>query len=491
MPERPNFVLFMPDQLRADAVGAFGSTIAKTPNIDALAARGTRFAQAFAQHSVCSPSRASILTGWYPHVSGHRTLTNLIKPWEPNLLRYLREAGYHVAWLSRRGDTFAPGVTELSVDEYGWAEPPTERRERPVPADFPDDRLARAFYRGLRDCDGPFADNDEATTRTAEAWLADPPPEPWLLFVTLGYPHPPFFVEEPWYSLHDRSAMPAPRPRPSGPVPRYVDAIHERYGLGRITDTEWREIAAVYHGMVSRVDWQLGRVLGALDGSGAIDRTVVACFTDHGEYLGDYGLIEKWPAGVNDCLVREPLVMAGPGITPGNVAGGLVEMIDLLPTVLELAGVDAAHTHFGRSLVPLLVDGSRAHRAAAFSEGGFAIREEPLTESGSFPYDLKGAIQHDDPISVGRVIAMRTQEWTYVYRLYEQDELYDRRTDPGETVNRIDDPALADVITALREQVLAWAVDTADVIPFEADPRSPAVDGRAVGGWRHGAARAV
>ena len=484
--DRPNFLFFMPDQLRADAVGAFGSPIAKTPNIDALVARGTRFTQAFAQHSVCSPSRVSMLTGWYPHVSGHRTLTNLIKPWEPNLLAYLRDAGYHVAWLSRRGDTFAPGVTESSVDEYGWADPPA-RLGRIAPADFADPALARAFYRGRRDADagsGVTLDDDEATTRSALQWLADPAAEPWLLFVTLTYPHPPFYVEEPWYSLHDRSAVPPPRPRPSGPVARYVDAIHERYGLGRVSDEQWREIAAVYHGMVSRVDWQLGRVLEALDRSGASERTVVAFFSDHGEYLGDYGLVEKWPSGLHDCLVREPLVMAGPGIAEGNVADGLVEMVDLLPTVLELAGVQARHTHFGRSLVPLLGDGTLPHRRAVFSEGGFALGEEPLCEAGGFPYDLKGAIQHEEPASVGRVVAMRTEEWTYLYRLYESDELYDRRDDPDELVNRIDDPSLGGVVTALREVLLAWMVDTADVIAWDPDPRSPPVEDRSFAAWR-------
>jgi arylsulfatase A-like enzyme len=83
MSERPNLLMFMPDQLRADAVGAFGNPVVRTPNIDALAARGTIFSNAFSQHSLCGPSRVSMFTGWYPHVQGHRTLTNLLKPWEP------------------------------------------------------------------------------------------------------------------------------------------------------------------------------------------------------------------------------------------------------------------------------------------------------------------------------------------------------------------------------------------------------------------------
>src|SRR5436190_2621387 len=223
---RPNILLFMPDQLRADAVGAFGNPVVQTPALDALAERGTAYVQAFGQHSVCSPSRASILTGWYPHVFGHRTLTNLLKPWEPNLLRMLREAGYHVAWAGQRGDTFAPGVTEMSVDRYGFVTRPESLWGPPqLPPDHP---LTVAFYHGPRP--DPVVDFDEATVRTAEQWMADGLPEPWVLFVALLFPHPPFEVEEPWFSLHDRGEMPAPAPRPTGPVPRFVDELARRYG---------------------------------------------------------------------------------------------------------------------------------------------------------------------------------------------------------------------------------------------------------------------
>ena len=96
MPEPPNFLIIVADQLRADAVGAFGNQHVRTPSLDRLAADGTCFTNAYAQHPVCSPSRASFLTGWYPHTAGHRSLRSLIKAGEPNLLRILRDAGYHV-----------------------------------------------------------------------------------------------------------------------------------------------------------------------------------------------------------------------------------------------------------------------------------------------------------------------------------------------------------------------------------------------------------
>src|SRR3954447_7328851 len=106
---RPNIVVFVPDQLRADALGCFGNPVARTPAIDALAARGMRFADAWGQHPFCSQSRTSFLTGWYPHGAGHRTLTSLLTPWQPNVLRLLKDSGYFVALAGARGDTFAEG----------------------------------------------------------------------------------------------------------------------------------------------------------------------------------------------------------------------------------------------------------------------------------------------------------------------------------------------------------------------------------------------
>ncbi|MBF9069036.1 sulfatase-like hydrolase/transferase [Streptacidiphilus fuscans] len=469
---RPNFVVFMPDQLCADAVGAFGNPHARTPHIDALAARGTTFTNAFVQHPVCSPSRASLLTGWYPHTAGHRTLTNLLKPHEPNLLRILKDAGYHVTWAGMRGDTFAPGATEASVDAYGFSTWPTVA----YGGDYPEGVWSRLFYRGLVPDDGRV-DPDEAAVRTAERWLGSPPEEPWVLFLPLVAPHCPFQVEEPWYSMHDRDSLPAPASvGGDGHQPAFMAAIREAYEIGEVTEEQWREVAATYYGMVSRLDDQLGRVMAAVDRAGAADNTVTLFFADHGEYLGDHGLIEKWPSAMHDCITRDPLVISGPGMGEGGTCASMVELVDVLPTVLELAGVEAPHRHFGRSLVPLLKDPSAEHRRYAFTEGGFTVEEESQLERPDFPYDRKGALQHEDPTLVGRAVAVRDRDWTYVWRLYEPAELYHRHDDPHERVNLAGRPEHADVQQRMHEAMLHWLVATSDVIPTEADPRLPHVD---------------
>jgi arylsulfatase A-like enzyme len=472
MPSRPNFLIIMPDQLRADCVGCFGNDIVQTPNIDALAARGVRFGNAYANHPVCGPSRVSLMTGWYPHTRGHRTLTHLVKPWEPNLLRYLKEAGYNVAWAGQRGDMFAPGVTEASTHFCGWLVKPTALGMGPQ---YPEgSKEYDTFLHGVRPGDDPWLDFDEACVQTAEQWLEGSPPEPWVLFVPLIFPHLPFEVEARWYDLYAGQAMPPPIP-PTAGKPAFHDALRAKCGSHRLDTEDWAEITRLYYGMISRVDDQLGRLVAKLGTTGAGARTSVWFFTDHGEYLGDFGLVEKWPSGLDDCLLRNPLIVTLPGGAEGAVAAGFTEMVDILPTMLELAETDARHTHFGHSLAATLRSPATVVRDAAFSEGGFAIDDVHLFESPTGEYRKKGELQHVQPSSVGKAAVIRTEDFTYVYRLYESDELYDRRRDPHEIHNRIDDPALVDTAADLKDRLFGWLMSTSDVIPWDADPRFPKV----------------
>jgi len=473
--DRPNLLMFMPDQLRADSVGTFGNTIAQTPHIDRLASDGVRFDQAFGQHSVCTQSRVSMFTGWYPHTSGHRSLTYLLRPDEPNVFRTLRAGGYHVALAGARGDMMGEGVTVLSADRWGFTRPPdltavgAWHRRRYADGH----RLAYSFLGGQLEGE-PF-DLDEATVSTSIDWLTDGLPEPWCLLIPLIYPHPPFAVEEPWYSLHARSSVPLPYLDLQSGKPGFHDEIRRRYGLDALTEDDWREIVAVYYGMVSRVDAQLGRVLDAVDRAGQRSSTVTFFFTDHGEYLGDFGMVEKWPSGLEDCLVRNPLIVHDPNARSGTTTS-MVEMVDLAATVLDYAQLEADYTHFGRSLRPLLGDPSIEHRSAAFSEGGFLVSEGPLLEpNAGGHYRHKQQIQHELPHLVGKAMAVRTPAWTYVERLYEPSELYDRGADPHERHNLIGTGNYDDLISEHRQLLMRWMLETSDVFPWTPDPRRETV----------------
>jgi arylsulfatase A-like enzyme len=468
--DRPNLLLFMPDQLRADAVGAFGNPVVRTPNVDALAARGVRFANAYSQHSVCAQSRISMFTGWYPHVAGHRSLEHLLAPDEPNVFGRLRGGGYHVALAGARGDLFAAGGTKTSSDRFGFTVPPAlEAMARWHTSPFEaGSKWYDAFYGGPVDED--LFELDAATVRTATDWLGEGMPEPWCLFVPLIFPHPPFTVERRWHDLYEGVEVPAPVPPTFDGKPGFYRELHHRLGLDRMAPADWAEVIRTYYAMISRVDDQLGQVLDVLDRAGQADRTVTCFFTDHGEYLGDYGLVEKWPSGVDEVLVRNPLIVHHPDGRPG-VADAFVELVDLTATLEDLAGL-APVPHFGRSWRPLLADPSVAHRDAAFSEGGFLLTEEPLLEAGDTgQYRHKQELQHEHTELVGRVVAVRTGDWCYVERLYEGPELYDRRRDPRETTNLAGRPEHRAVEQELRDRIFRWLFETSDVLPLRRDPR--------------------
>jgi len=470
---RPNILIFMPDQQRADTVACFGNSAIQTPNIDALAARGTRFSNAWVNHPVCSPSRVNMMTGWYPHTRGHRSLTHLVQPHEPNLLKYLKEGGYQVAWAGARGDVFAPGVTEASTHFCGWTTKPDRRGMGPQFAE--QSALYNSFYHGRRPGPGTWMDFDEASTCTAIDWLNSRPEGPWCLWLPLIFPHLPFEVEDPWYSMYQSVDLPERAKHYGQGKPLFHAALRDKYGTERLSEEEWTEIRRVYYGMVSRVDSQFGRVMRALESIGELDNTLVIYLTDHGEYLGDFGLVEKWPSGMDRCLLQNPLIIAGPGVKEGVTAATFTEMVDILPTLLEQAEIEVGHTHFGRSLTPALLNPQAMVREQVFSEGGFSLDELGLLEISRGEYANKANLQHERPELVGKAIALRDQQYTFVYRLYEGNELYDRAVDPHETINKIDSKELQSVVRDMQTRVQDWLVQSADVIPWQADPRFPKI----------------
>jgi len=467
-----NFILFMPDELRADAVHCIDGQGVRTPNTDALADQGSAFTRCFVQSPVCGPSRVSFMTGWYPHTRGHRTLTYLLRPHEPNLLKYLKSADYHVEWHGKNDllarESFADSVSLRSTDR---GSPPWPRNPFP-----PDHRLHKSFYFGSRG-KGPLEDFDATQVHNAIRFLKSQPRQPFFLYVPLIYPHPPYTVEEPYFSMYDREEVPTPLPAKLADKPHFMREIHRCYGLDRLSEADFREIVATYWGMVTRIDDLLGELMGALDSSPLRDNTVVIFTSDHGDYVGDYGLTEKWASGLRDCLLRIPLVIRMPGIAGGRRIEALTEGIDLFPTVMELAGVEPQHTHFGRSLLPLVRGETDEHRDAIFAEGGHLPSEshtpEPVfPKDGPFAiYHEKTRIQNEDRTTIAKAAMVRTEKWKYVARLAGREELYDLESDPGELVNRIDDESLGDVVAELRGRLLDWFLRTGDIVPFDQDQR--------------------
>ena len=474
-PRSLNFVLFNPDEWRADCAGCFGNPIVRTPNLDALAAQGTRFDQCHVQHTVCTPSRCSFMTGWYPHVRGHRTLWHLLRPDEPNLLRYLTQAGYDVRMYGKN-DMLAQASFAESVEEARNVPGSGHGRGNPWPEDDP------RFHSFLFDpANEPRDHHDYACTEAGLRFLREDHGRPFCLYLPLGSPHPPYAAPEPFHSLYDPSLLPPLRPAGLAQKPRFYEEIRRSRRLDQLDDAILREIRAVYLGMISYTDWLLGEVLRTLDETGLAQNTVVIVFSDHGDWAGDYGIVEKWPSGLDDALTRVPFVVRLPGGAMGHTVGAVTELLDLTSTVLDLAGIPLAHTQFGRSLVPQLHGAAGDSQRAAFAEGGYDSNEphafegkpgrDQFARAPTHIYWPKGDLQQRDPLSVCRATMIRTTTHKLVRRPLEVSELYDLVDDPQELQNRYDEPGYAAVQNALERRLLDWYVHTSDVTPLQEDPR--------------------
>jgi arylsulfatase A-like enzyme len=490
MPKQPHIVIFNPDQWRGDVLGHMGNPAAVTPNLDRVVETdGVSFRSAFCQNTVCTPSRCSFMSGWYPHVRGHRTMFHMMRPDEPVLLRTLKENGYHVWWGGK--NDLVPG--QNGYDDYCDVKYRAERPPKPIWEihrqdewrGAPDSDTYYSFYVGCLNTGGEefYYDGDWANVLGAvdliRSYDGD---KPLCIYLPLTYPHPPYAVEEPWYGLIDRDALPSRASAPEGWAgkPSLLKGIYERQQMQTWNEERWTELRATYYGMCARVDHQFGLLMDALREAGLYDDTAVFFFSDHGDFTGDYGLVEKTQNTFEDCLSRVPFVIKPPAWVPvqPQVSEALVELVDFPATVEALTGIEPGHDHFGRSLLPVLAGETDEHRDAAFCEGGRLHGERQCMElesgSSQVPSGLywpRVNLQTSEGPEHTKATMCRTREWKYVRRLYEQDELYDLTGDPQEMVNRIDDTSLAGVLADLKERLLTHYQETADVVPHETDQR--------------------
>jgi len=468
---RPNIILFVPDELRADALGCYGNPVVKTPNLDHLAQTGTRFAGCHVQFPVCGASRCSLLTGWPASVRGHRSLYYFLKPTEPNMLRYLRQAGYDV-FLFGKNDALAPETFASSVTEWRNPDSPAAQFAAIGKPQRPNTMLLPPS--GERRGTGDYA-AIQLAIKVLERREAE---RPFCILLALFEPHPPYTICADFYALYRADEIPPLAPPGLPKRPRFHAALREFAGLGPVTPAEFRRLRAVYYGQVTYVDWLLGELTEALERTGHARDTALFVCSDHGDYAGDYGLVEKWPSGLEDCLTHVPLIARIPGGTSGNVSRELIELFDLMPTCLELAGTKATHTHFARSLLPQLRGSPGDPQRAAFTEGGYNTYEpqafEPVIDG---LYGPKTRLQNERPESVSRCAAIRTARYKYISRPNDQSELYDCTADPLQENNLFDDRAMHDVQEELQRRLMHWYIDTTGVPPTERDPRgAPVLD---------------
>ncbi len=450
----PNVLFIIADDLTATAVSAYENKVCQTPNIDQLASEGVRFTHTYCQFPVCGPSRASFMSGYYPsatktygYVSGRENIGPDRKTWS----QLFKENGYYTARVSK---IFHMGVpidiekgSDGTDDPASWTEKfNSQGPEWQAPGEGelvqgnPDGTLPikGGNVMTIVKADGDdLVHSDGKTAEKASALIRQHKDEPFFLAVGFVRPHVPFVAPRSYFTPYPFEEAKLP-PKVEGDwddIPKrginYVTSVN-----GKMSETQEKKAIAAYYASVAYIDQQLGKVLNTLKEEGLEDNTIVIFTSDHGFHLGEHRFWMK--VSLHEESVRVPLIIKVPGKKP-SVCHSFTELIDLYPTVAELAGLPYSEHLQGKSLVEVLDDPEKEVRDMAFS-----------VSQG------------------GRTFLLRSEKWAYIQ--YDEDagagmELFDMEKDPKQYTNLALDSDYKSIVADFQQQLKAklLAVRTNDL----------------------------
>ncbi len=453
---RPNLLFLMTDQMQSCILDR--DHICQTPNFDRLLARGVRFTHAYTPNAICSPARASLMTGRLPHNHNVWTVTHTVRDdravlrSSPHWAEYLDRAGYRTGY-------FGKWHVERSHDlaAYGWQEARTEAhpqvqdaqariRQRvedapwhlegylnPVPGYTPS-----RFY-GVTDVEPAYRGHG-LHVRHAAQFLDSALGQnaPWACFVSVLEPHDPFVCGRKAFARYEVDHVPLPA--------SWQDDFTGRPEVYRRAQRPWhgwsarqhREAAACYYASITEIDLLFGQLLDRIEATGQQNSTIVILTSDHGELLGAHGLYCKNYTAAEE-IYRIPMILAGPGIREKEVSPIRVGLHDLYPTLLDLLGLEHDPVPDARSFADLL----RPEQPEAVTPRyGYAEYEGTR-------FQLTQRIVWDDP-------------WKFVFNGFAQDELYRLDQDPDEIRNLAADPAYAHQVEAMTRIMWEFVRRTGD-----------------------------
>ena len=487
MPRR-NLVFIMSDQQRRDSMGCYGSDWAQTPNLDALANSGHVFENAYVTQAVCTPARASIMTGLYPHTAGPTVNKLPLSPDIPVLAEMVSEdylCGYMGKW-HLGDDVIRQHGFDVWISTEDHRETYTRREHRTALSDYHHHLVANGFEPDV-EAAGEMVFSALARARLpeefqmasflagrAEQFIDDNRDRPFILYVSTFEPHSPY--DGPFDDQYDPDRLPigpAFLERPEGAslanrirsdyFTQYLNAgdigedayMRETLVPGHDLSSEagWRRLRAQYYGNVTLVDRMVGRITAALERAGVAADTAVVFTTDHGEMLGDHGMLEK--RSFYEEASRVPLLMRAPWLSSGQQrVEGSVGHVDLVPTMLDLIGESLPDHLEGKSLVPVLR-----------GEETLAGNDVFIEWNGISPTVRDRFLGSD---AINRMLAMPyrsvvSDRWKLNLCAGDQGELFDLRSDPHEQNNLFDDPAQRDRVRDMAARIRMWQHETGDV----------------------------
>ncbi len=438
---KPNVLFIISDDLTSTALSCYGNKVCQTPNIDRLAARGTLFTRAYCQGTYCGPSRASFMSGYYPHATGVQGYTNPrpVLGERATWSQHFKNAGYYSARVSKIFHMGVPGDIEKGADSADDDASWTERFNSQGPEwkapgigetleRNPDGKKpvmgGNTFVVVAADGDD-MVHSDGKTAAKACELIAQHKDKPFFLAVGFVRPHVPFVSPKSYHKAFPWEAMVLPEKVPGDwdDIPKL--GINYKTSVNMQMDvTKQKKAIAGYYAAVTFMDAQVGKVLDALEKSGKADNTIVIFTSDHGYHLGEHDFWAK--VSLRDESAKVPLIISVPG-KRAAVSESFVELLDLYPTTASLCGLEVPTRLQGKDLTPILDDPKREVRDTAFSVAG-----------------------------TSRGLLLRDDRWAYIQYAENASggiELFDMKKDPKQYSNLASSSEHASIVTSFKAKL--------------------------------------
>lgn len=474
----------MTDQQKATASHLYGNRFCTTPNLQRLADEGVRYQYAITPHPLCMPARVSFWTGKYPHQHGSRRNETPLPPGATHAWQIWKAAGYTTGLIGKNHCFAEPEDLALfdiwcELSHGGLpADPATKGMDwiRPIEGINAAHELRHTMTPQnprFAYATSNFPLDDYSTGLVAGQtvrFLEEQGDRPFALWVSFPDPHEPWVCPQQYADRFPKEKIELPPWRDGefdGPeVPERNRVLYEMLGIRNDNLDDLYGLLAVYYGMVSFLDDALGQILDALVRLGLREKTIVVFCSDHGDFIGEHAMQCK--GGVfYDCLTRVPLIVSWPGqIATGAVDTSMVNLVDVVPTLLTLQGIEVPRAMQGEALPTIT---AAPPRDAAFSEYGaggppFRLRDLAQFEKPWGRHTLLQSLRRRE--AEGRRKMVRTAAWKYIHDpMGDQDELYDLLNDPWELTNVVQAAQHAAVLAEMRLRLADWAIVTEDGAP--------------------------
>lgn len=481
MPTKPNLLFIMTDQQRADSLGCYGNSVVQTPNLDSLAKDGFLFENAYVSQPLCTPSRATIMTGLYPNM--HGCITNNI-PLD-NQIKTIAEmisteyvTGYFGKW--HLGDELSPqhGFTQWISTEDQYRAHYSSKRQLLHLSDYHNFLVNNGFtpdsesYGSMVFKRETAANMDEPFTKAsfqaqeASHFFRENRDRPFVLYLGFLEPHPPY--EGPFNQMYPRNKL------DTGPhflkTPLEKSSLRHQImadyymngGMEELqTESDWREMRARYYGNVTLVDRAVGTILQSLEDNDLSDNTIVVFTSEHGDMLGDHGIYSKMM--MYEEAIRVPLIIRSPWHShESKVVDGRISQVDLVPTLLDLLGQDIPSELQGKSQAPILRGDATLECNDVIVQWNGDEHQDSKTFSINVPEEKTIKVLGHQWRTL-----ITYEGWKMNLSDVDQCELYDLNTDPHELYNMYDDPTQRERIQNMFSRISQWQQRTGDEALFE------------------------